>query len=531
MYYIYKTISNDKIEVGVTDLDIPFGVILVDLPGLAVSNKRHIEFTKTYIKKEAKAFVVCGKPDHLFEGEEIELLEEINRNNSKILQRSFWVINKWDTVTSKQKEEVEKICEEKQKHFLIKSQRLFKLSALRYFLAQFLIEKGNLEETVSLKDHANDILPPNLKNVNGKFDIDKVKNYLAITLEVKAFSEFRMALFENLRNTAIDEFIADAKRELSDMTNLLVKFLPSISIDSKPEDIKNKILRTKIREDSKAFFDELNMIIKEVYGYLSISETNKLWNESHQTYIEDCINKIFSPTNLNVENIKKELEPEYLHTDRNFARLPKVIDDKIQNQLSDVLKESFTDAVKDVFSKMNKLFFKIKEIKPEYFPQETLEKLEYQLGHEQMTMRLLGNMDVLFLDYGSTIQSVALESLSEYQSLSDEANETGTQNQINDQQIKLALTIYCEGLRNFIADLGGKIDQALKRSVKNHGKTLQGNLEKLVKEQEHLIADLIDEQISRQFDKSISDQIEYEMKKQTAIAEANTNLKSLKKII
>jgi hypothetical protein len=507
----------DKIEVSVTDLDIPFGVILVDLPGLAVSNKRHIEFTKTYIKKEAKAFVVCGKPDHLFEGEEIELLEEINKNNSKILQRSFWVINKWDTVVSKQKEEIEKICEKKQEYFSIKSQRLFKLSALRYFLAQFLIEKENLEETVNLKAYANDILPPHLKNVNGKFDIDKVKNYLATTSEVKAFSEFKIALFQNLTKTAIDEFIAHANLELFELVRKLLEDIPAIDEDFN----QDRIVRKKIRQALDNFWQDIDLVIQEAYNSLTTIETNKLWDTFHTKYLTDSIEKIFSFTEADIESFKKELEPEYQHSDFNFARLPKIVDDKIYDQFSDDLEKTFDDAVKNIVSKMNELLRKIKAINPGYFPQEVIEHLEYLLGREQMLMRLRGNRDVLFLDLGAEIQSASFKVFDEYQKLEENQRITKT----DEVKIKDALIIYKTEMINFIDNLAEQIDKVLRRTVKNHAKMIQENLNKFLKDQKESIDDVIDKQVSKKIDKNLEFEIQYETQKHQVIKEASDQLK------
>lgn len=52
----------DRIEVSVMDIDIAEDIIIVDLPGVAVANLRHLNFTEDYLINKAKAFVVCMKP-------------------------------------------------------------------------------------------------------------------------------------------------------------------------------------------------------------------------------------------------------------------------------------------------------------------------------------------------------------------------------------------------------------------------------------------------------------------------------------
>ena len=95
----------DKVEVFLEELNIDNDIVLVDLPGLGVDNKRHVEFTKDYIKEKAKAFVVCMSPFKVLQGQEIEFLSQINKNNPTIIQRAFWIINQWDLPNKTQQEE------------------------------------------------------------------------------------------------------------------------------------------------------------------------------------------------------------------------------------------------------------------------------------------------------------------------------------------------------------------------------------------------------------------------------------------
>jgi len=146
----------DKIEVFVENLNIADGIVLVDLPGLGVDNKRHEEFTQDYIKEKAKAFVVCINPFNVLQGKEIEFLAEINKQNPTIIQRAFWVINQWDLPDNTHK--LEAINSFNQRvgdyNFTIKEERKFQTSALNYLLLKT-IAQGTINQ--SLKNY-EDIL-------------------------------------------------------------------------------------------------------------------------------------------------------------------------------------------------------------------------------------------------------------------------------------------------------------------------------------------------------------------------------------
>jgi GTP-binding protein EngB required for normal cell division len=509
------TIFIEKMEINLVDFDVPSGIVLVDLPGLAVANDRHIEFTKNYIKNEAKSCVICGNFDHLVGKDEMNVLEETKNNNSTILQRSFWVVNKWDGISPEQKAQVEEDYQDKQRKFLIKDGRFFKFSALGYFLAKSFVENGELTEYLVSK--INPSLSSSLSNNQGLLDLDKARNYLTTSSEVTSFSEFKIALFDHLKNTAINEFIADANLELFELVRKLLEDIPAIDEDFN----QDQIVRKKIRQASDNFWQDIYLVIQEAYNSLTTIETNKLWDTVHTKYLTDSIEKIFSFTEADIESFKKELEPEYLHSDFNFARLPKIVDDKIYNQFSDDLEKTFDDAVKNIVSKMNELLRKIKAINPGYFPQEVIEHLEYLLGREQMLMRLRGNRDVLFLDLGAEIQSASFKVFDEYQKLEENQRITKT----DEVKIKDALIIYKTEMINFIDNLAEPIDKVLRRTVKNHAKMIQENLNKFLKDQKESIDDVIDKQVSKKIDKNLEFEIQYETQKYQVIKEATDQLK------
>ena len=138
-----------------------------------------------------------------------------------------------------------------------------------------------------------------------------------------------------------------------------------------------------------------------------------------------------------------------------------------------------------------------------------------------MLMRLRGNRDVLFLDFGAEIQSASFKVFDEYQKLEENQRITKT----DEVKIKDALIIYKTEMINFIGNLAEPIDKVLRRTVKNHAKMIQENLNKFLKDQKESIDDVIDKQVSKKIDKNLEFEIQYETQKYQVIKEATDKLK------
>ena len=248
----------DRIEVYLNNIDLPDDVILVDLPGLKVNNSRHIEFTKQYIRKQAKAFVVCLKPNDLLEGEEVKFLVNTNKSEPTVLNRSFWLMNKWDSsLTDREKPQEERNFYEKvrENSFRLGENRFFKVSALRYSLIHHLINgtlsssERRLNEISLIED-----LFPKLSCDNIPDDApSQATKFLAEIPEIRDFETFRNSLFEYLNVTAKKEFLADAKSELMNCILELHKHYPSH--DKTPQnisDLKDSLKWRKAQKDRKS---------------------------------------------------------------------------------------------------------------------------------------------------------------------------------------------------------------------------------------------------------------------------------------
>jgi len=485
----------DRIEVSIAKTDIPDEIVIVDLPGLAVANQRHIQFTKDYIEKKAKAFVVCMKPKHLLEGQEIEFLEEVNRNNPTILQRSFWVINQWDTLNDNQQKEEEKNFNEKiqRYNFAITPNRVFKFSALNYFLVTA-ISNGSLNQTSKLQTHLT-----NLRKIvtdPNSLTQDQAKHLLIENSELKSFADFSESLFNYLNSTAKDEFLKDAKTELSRMINSIEKLLSPLYDQYKGSgvDLEEESKAREVNKQFGEFFEKLEQKIKKFAEEIRVSNESNFWKSTDTSPLQNQLNHKISE--LNREILRNELSIG-LDTEGSLSRLPDIMERSLD--LTTLLRKKMIEVIKDNFIKrLNSLLFELQEINQEYLPESLLQQLEDKLSPKDITMRINGLADSLLYAYGEKMESIGL-TLQECKGNTLE------------ERIALALKKYEEELKIFIIEIAKDINKYIRRSITNHTEDIETELLKILKDGKGSIFTEIYRKIK------VSEAIAKETKKRTLI--------------
>ncbi|MEM9213824.1 MAG: hypothetical protein AAGD25_05710 [Cyanobacteria bacterium P01_F01_bin.150] len=499
----------DRIEISLLDINIPSDVILVDLPGLAVSNQRHIEFTKYYIQEKAKAFVVCMKPRHLLEGQEIQFLEATNRSNPTILQRSFWVINQWDTLDDQQKQEEEENFNQKIKQygFVISHERVFKFSALNYLLLSC-IKNKTINDTNKLKYHQN-----NLAHIF-RFEDDEInpENFLneqarlILSNEViKPFLSFKNLLFGYLETTAKDEFIEDARGELIQLLNILETDLrPHYNHYSQTIDLGGELRAVEVSKQSDYFINKLNEKVEAFTQEARSKSESIFWEDSNTSKVEREISIIISE--LNRENLKNEIF-RGIDNQGNLGRLPFLIDKEIG--LTILLRQKMVETTEKIFIHLlNKFLLEFKEINKDYLPDSVSNKLTDKLSNRDIIMRLNGLADSLFYNYGKKLEEIGL-------SLHECAGNT------REERINSALNKYKDELKIFIKELVDDLNKYISISVKNHVEQLEKDLVNLIKDWHEPIR----RQVARKI--KMSEAIAHEQQKQMAIKNSYTELINL----
>ncbi|MCC5599437.1 dynamin family protein [Nostoc favosum] len=496
----------DRIEVNLEKLEVPENIVLVDLPGLNVANQRHIQFTKEYIQEKAKAFVVCMKPFQLLEGQEIIFLEETNRTNPTILQRSFWVINQWDRLNQNQKIEEEGNFFQKiqQYNLTITRERFFKTSALNYLLLAC-IANETINQTDKLKSEISNLDLIKITQTNAdKISSEEAKKLLEHQ-EIKAFSYFRYALLDYLDNQAKDEFLTNAKSELLQVIVILKKHLEVFDDWYKDDNDRTREIHTiEVTRQSDIFVKCLKQKIQEFSFHVRDSLKIDFWNNEHTIEVEKEINRRISQ--LNKEELKDKLQSgDYIKV--FYDRFLPIVEETIKIHV--ILKEKLVFAIEAFFvQRLNKLLLELKDVNKDYLPERILNNLENLLSKRDIEMRLNGLVDYLFFNYNDELNRIS-KNLRQSQDISLE------------KIVIDGLEEYKNILINFISNLKEDINKYVKFSVKNHTEYLERELLGLLEEEkEHIIF-----QISQKV--NTSEAIKFEQNKSDIIKDTYSTIKSI----
>lgn len=454
----------DHIEAFVKDIDLPDDVVLLDLPGLSVANSRHVQFTKEYIEHRAKAFVVGMKAMHLLEGQEIELLEEINRRNPTILRRSFWVLNRWDDLNEQQRREEVKNFREKVKRyrFRITGERFFKFSALNYFLLRSIAD-GTLDRTEKLKEHKSNLIK--IPNVDPDTLTAEAARALLRDEQVRPFADFRDALFQYLNTTAKEEFLANARGELAHVVGLLEKALKSdFHRLDRDGNVAERVRAEESYRQMTLFLEDITGRIKRFAGRLVAASRGELWTEAHTAEVERELSE--AVLRLDRKELGRRLRGG-LDVDGVISRLPAIVEERVQVSL--LLREKLASVVGGVFEQhLRALLTQLKELNGGYLPDGVLEELEGRLSARDLSLRLEGLADSLFFDFGAMFDQIGRELWA-------------AQGEDFDERVGAALEKYQQEALGITRKLVNRLNLHVQRSLKNHAETLEKELLRILR--------------------------------------------------
>ena len=92
----------------------------------------------------------------LFDRDEMEIMEKIRARESQITRKTFWVLNRWDSLTAQQQQSSLINFRENMEEFAVPDDyNFFTTNALHSLLAQ-LAEKGESPSDSKLQQHSSD---------------------------------------------------------------------------------------------------------------------------------------------------------------------------------------------------------------------------------------------------------------------------------------------------------------------------------------------------------------------------------------
>ena len=499
----------DKVEVFLEELNIDNDIVLVDLPGLGVDNKRHVEFTKDYIKEKAKAFVVCMSPFKVLQGQEIEFLSQINKNNPTIIQRAFWVINQWDLPNKTQQEEALNSFDKRVKEYNFgindnRKNRQFQTSALNYLLLKATAEE-TIEDSQKLKNHLDNLTKSGIINDLNDLDQEKAKSLLSHP-DIVSFSDFSESLFNYLNTEAKDQFIADAKKELLQGIRILDTLLKPLDDQySQSTNLEAEMQAVAINQKFRNFLEQLKQQVINFAKEIRTDDQRQFWEESDTMEVLGETDKRISK--IDRTYLLNELS-EGIDVDVNFARLPDLLDKEIELTL--LMRKRLISVIDSFFiQRLNKLLTELEMINPLYLPDTLVEELANKLDERDISMRLSGLADALLYPYGQELQKLGL-------SLEVEEGKTYS------SQLEKVLKMYKTELDKLTHNLVTKLNENLRLSLKNHTEYLEKTLLELFDSQQNEIISQISRNIN--LDNAIAD----EVKKQGVITGSYAQLINLK---
>jgi GTPase Era involved in 16S rRNA processing len=146
----------DRVVIKIATQDIPKDVVLVDLPGVSVPNPRHRQITFRFVKQDAHAVVFVLMATRLFDKDEMEIMELFRAGNNRISEKTFWVLNRWDALSSQQQRQTVTDFEAKIKEYeLPAGVRFFRTNALHGLLAQLGMQRESPSDP-ALQSHLKD---------------------------------------------------------------------------------------------------------------------------------------------------------------------------------------------------------------------------------------------------------------------------------------------------------------------------------------------------------------------------------------
>ncbi|MFO0885605.1 MAG: dynamin family protein [Pirellulales bacterium] len=201
----------DRVVLKINAPEIPEDVVIVDLPGISVPNPRHREITFRFVREEAHALIFVLMATRLFDKDEIEIVEMVRSGESRIAEKTFWVLNRWDSLSAEQQRQTISDFEAKIKEFAIPGDiHMFKTNALYGLLSQ-LACKGEAPQDISLQRHVKDYEDSVSLRYGGSHQT-ALKESQVQMLQTKVFA----FLNDRLRKTTLHSAIENANRNFCD---------------------------------------------------------------------------------------------------------------------------------------------------------------------------------------------------------------------------------------------------------------------------------------------------------------------------
>jgi len=329
----------DKVVLKIHNDSIPSDVILVDLPGVSVPNPRHRRITFKFIKEEAHAVVFVLLAPQIFNKDDHEIMEEIRKGGNSIAEKTFWVINRWDSLSPGQQTQTLSDFGNVMKEYSIPgTYSCFQTNALYGLLSQLRM-KGDVPNDTALAIHLQSYEKALLSRYSGDHKaalhdsqvdllqaktLDFLNNRLRETT-LKATSD---SINNNFYKPIRDHLIRSREKDESTIKN---------ELSNKQKDVVRTTVKERFDGQTKTIRDQIQTLMKEFVQHGTMLEPFKKLEKDIQEKISDGKDTdAYEVYTQILAHGKYRQVPYYLE-----------IELKVVENLNTVLKEFFVNLVKD----------------------------------------------------------------------------------------------------------------------------------------------------------------------------------------
>lgn len=401
-----QAIFLDRVEVFIQSNDVPSDVILVDLPGVSVSNPRHRQVTFRFVSQDAHAVIFVLMATRLFDRDEMEIMEKIRAGESQITRKTFWVLNRWDSLTAQQQQSSLANFREKMEEFAVPDDyNFFTTNALHGLLAQ-LAEKGESPSDSKLQQHFSDYEGVLSSRYDGRheaaFQESQIPSLRGSVLEF---------LNENLRKVTLETTITIAEQNFCQPVLYYLgtrKDADESLIQGELQQSERNGTRRLTAEHVSQRKNELGDSLRDIRDQVANARRTMFTDQSQSKELEETLRQEIK------EGDRTDAYKVYTRiiSDNYLRKYPYYfeIEMKVVDNLNQLLKQRFLEIVRQqVNIVVNQLIEKINNLLDEFYADVEYDadvSAAFQAIMQKLKTRFQGNVDGVVMERAARLDEL-----------------------------------------------------------------------------------------------------------------------------
>jgi len=342
----------DRVVLHVRGSSLPADVVLVDLPGISVANPRHRQITFRFVREEAHAIVFVLLATRLFDKDEIEILELIRAGESRIAEKTFWVMNRWDALDGVHQQQTLQDFERRMQEFSIPAGYwAFRTNALHGLLSQMGIRGQVPSEPIVAahwQSYEEQLVPRYGGSHQTAFDDSQIHR-----LQEKVLDFLNNRLRATTLRTAVDNARSNFGEPIPHHLRR-IKDAEDASLGGGLKQAEQEYSREMVEHLLEIRQNELEELISEIQQEVAVERATSLIGKT-QELVESLKGKIESGSETNAFEVYKEIiaSRELRKYPYHFEIEMRVVDN-LNTMLKRRFREYVAEQVTDIFQNLEK---------------------------------------------------------------------------------------------------------------------------------------------------------------------------------